>query len=106
MASSSTVVKRIGLQSLLVVLSTLCALFATTAFAVPQSIDEVQAAAEAFVRSRLPQSRMKQFVSAAKLDPRLRVESCTQPLQAFEQSATTRGERFTVGVRCSAASSW
>lgn len=97
MASASTVVKRIGL---------LCALFATTAFATTQSIDEVQATAEAFVRSRLPDSHMKQFVSAAKLDPRLRVESCTQPLQAFQQSATTRGERVTVGVRCSAANPW
>lgn len=82
------------------------ALFATAAFATTQSIDEVQTAAEAFVRARLPDSHMKQFVSAAKLDPRLRVESCGLPLQAFEQSATARGERVTVGVRCAAANTW
>ena len=103
MASSSfALVKRFGSQLLLVV----CALFATAAFATTQSIDDVQAAAEAFVRERLPASHAKQFVSATKLDPRLRVESCDQPLQAFEQSATTRGERFTVGVRCAAANPW
>jgi len=95
-------VKRIASLLLLV----LCVSFATTTVATTQSIDEVQAAAEAFVRSRLPESRIKQFVSAAKLDPRLRVESCGQPLQAFEQSSTTRGERVTVGVRCAAASPW
>lgn len=82
------------------------ALFATAAFATTQSIDDVQTAAEAFVRARLPDSHIKQFVSAAKLDPRLRVESCGLPLQAFEQSATARGERVTVGVRCAAANTW
>lgn len=103
MASSSLpVVKRFVLQLVLLI----SALFATTAFATTQSIDEVQAAAEAFVRSRLPDSHAKQFVSAAKLDSRLRVESCTQPLQAFEQSATNLGERVTVGVRCPAANTW
>lgn len=94
--------KRFGSQLLLV----LCALFATVAFATTQSIDEVQVAAEAFVRSRLPASHAKQFVTAAKLDQRLRVATCEQPLQTFEQSATTLGERVTVGVRCASANSW
>jgi flagella basal body P-ring formation protein FlgA len=94
-------VKRIG--SLLIVLS---ALFATAAFAATQSIDAVQSAAEEFVRSRLPASPAKQYVTATKLDPRLRVEACNQPLQAFEQSATALGERVTVGVRCAAANTW
>jgi flagellar basal body P-ring formation protein FlgA len=95
-------VKRSGSQLLLVV----CALFASAAFATTQSIDEVQATAEAFVRSRLPASQAKQFVTATKLDPRLRVALCGQPLQTFEQNATARGERVTVGVRCAAANSW
>ena len=98
----STVVKRIGLPFLLV----LGALFATAAFAATQPIDEVQAAAETFVRARLPASHAKQFVSATKLDPRLRVAQCGEPLQTFEQSTTTRGERVTVGVRCASANSW
>jgi flagellar basal body P-ring formation protein FlgA len=95
-------VKRIGSHLLLV----LSALFATAAFATTQPVEEVRAAAEAFVRSRLPASHAKQFVSATALDPRLRVALCDQPLQTFEQSATTRGERVTVGVRCASASSW
>jgi flagellar basal body P-ring formation protein FlgA len=82
------------------------ALFATAALATPQSIDDVQTAAEEFVRSRLPASPAKQYVTAAKLDPRLRVDSCDQPLQTFEQSATALGERVTVGVRCAAANTW
>jgi flagellar basal body P-ring formation protein FlgA len=107
MASCSAVVKKLFSQLLLLV----GALFATTSFAntslvTTQSIDDVQAAAEEFVRSRLPASHAKQFVTAAKLDSRLRVGSCAQPLETFEQSATNLGERVTVGVRCSAANSW
>jgi flagella basal body P-ring formation protein FlgA len=83
-----------------------CALFATAVFADTQPIDEVQAAAETFVRSHLPASQAKQFVSAAKLDPRLRVAQCGEPLQAFEQSVTALGDRFTIGVRCASANSW
>ena len=94
--------KRIGSQ-LLILLS---ALFATTAFAATQSLDDIQSAAEAFVRSHLPSSTAKQFVTASKLDPRLRVAACDQPLQAFEQNAAPLGVRVTVGVRCSAANTW
>src|SRR3954471_13261694 len=96
MASGPAVVKRIGSQLLIL----LCAWFATAAFATTQSLDDIQSAAESFVRSHLPSSTAKQFVTAAKLDPRLRVVACDQPLQAFEQSATTLGQRMTVGVRC------
>ena len=91
--------KRIGSQ-LLILLS---ALFATAAFATTQSLDDIQSAAEAFVRAHLPQSTAKQFVTASKLDPRLRLEACSQPLQAFAQNTTMLGERVTVGVRCAAA---
>ncbi|MGH8240468.1 MAG: flagellar basal body P-ring formation chaperone FlgA [Steroidobacteraceae bacterium] len=98
--------KRIGSQFLPSLVSIASALLATAAFATTQSIDAVQSAAEEFVRSRLPASHAKQYVTAAKLDPRLRVESCAQPLQTFEQSATTLGERVTVGIRCVAANTW
>lgn len=94
--------KTIGSQLLIL----LCALFAATASATTQSLDEVQSAAEAFVRSHLPASPVKQFVTATKLDPRLRIEACDQPLQTFAQSATTLGERVTVGVRCASANTW
>lgn len=96
--------KKIASLLLLVFIAT--ASFATSSFPLAQSVDDVQSAAEAFVRSRLPASPMKQFVSASQLDPRLRVEQCQKPLETFEQSATARGERVTVGVRCAAANSW
>jgi flagellar basal body P-ring formation protein FlgA len=101
-SSSSALVKRI--DSLLLVL--FGALFATTTFAATQSIEAVQSAAEEFVRSRLPASKARQFVTAAKLDSRLRLDACDQPLQTFEQSATALRERVTVGVRCTAANTW
>jgi flagella basal body P-ring formation protein FlgA len=96
-------VKRFGPQLLLI----LCALSATPALAMPtQPIEQVQAAAEQFVRAHLPPSDAKQFVTAAKMDSRLRVALCDQPLQAFEQNKTALGERITVGVRCASANTW
>jgi flagellar basal body P-ring formation protein FlgA len=95
-------VKTIGSHLLLV----LSLSFATGALAATQSIEAVQSAAEEFVRARLPASKAKQYVTATKLDPRLRLEACEQPLQTFEQSATALGERVTVGVRCAAANTW
>jgi len=95
-------VKRIGSQ-LLILLS---ALFAMTAFAATQSLDDIQSTAETFVRSHLPSSTAKQFVTASRLDPRLRLAACDQPLEAFAQNTTTLGERVTVGVRCASANTW
>jgi flagella basal body P-ring formation protein FlgA len=107
MASCSAVVKKLVSKLLLLVGARFATTaFATTSLATTQSIDDVQAAAEEFVRSRLPASHAKQFVTAAKLDWRLRVGLCAQPLETFEQSATNLGERVTVGVRCSAANTW
>ena len=107
MASCSTVVKK-HISQLLLLLGALFAMTvdATASFATTQPIDAVQAAAEEFVRSRLPASHVKQFVTAARLDSRLRVETCGQPLETFEQSSTNLGERVTVGVRCTSANTW
>lgn len=104
MASCSAAVKKLVLQMLVLV----GALFASASFATTtmQSIDDVQAAAEEFVRSRLPVSQAKQYVTASKLDARLRVGSCEQRLETFEQSSTNLGERVTVGVRCPSANTW
>jgi flagella basal body P-ring formation protein FlgA len=108
MASCSAVVKKLFLQLLLLAgVSFAMTAFARTAFATTtQSIDDVQAAAEEFVRSRLPSSPAKQYVTAAKLDSRLRVAACDQRLETFEQSSTNLGERVTVGVRCASANTW
>ena len=80
-------------------------LLASAAFANTQPLESIQQAAEAFVRSHLPESTAKHHVSAASLDPRLRLHSCDVPLEAFSNSEELTA-RTTIGVRCTAAAPW
>lgn len=81
--------------------------FATSgqAFANVHSLDAIKATAEEFVRSHLPGGKSKHFVSAANLDPRLRLQQCQSELEAFSHTAEI-GARTTVGVRCTAGTAW
>lgn len=89
---------------LLSILATLAC--APRAQASVQSLDSIQAAAEAFVRASLPEKSVKHFVTANKLDPRLRLDTCTAPLEAFSQGTTLSAGRMTVGVRCPSEKPW
>jgi flagella basal body P-ring formation protein FlgA len=71
-----------------------------------QSIDSIQAAAEQFVRSSLPEKSVKHFVTASNLDPRLRLDECASPLEAFSQGTGMNTGRMTIGVRCPSATPW
>lgn len=71
-----------------------------------QSLDAIQAAAEEFVRSSLPENSVKHFVTANKLDPRLRLDECASPLEAFSQGTGMSSGRMTIGVRCPNAAPW
>jgi flagella basal body P-ring formation protein FlgA len=77
----------------------LATLLSSSAFATTQSLEAVRAAAESFVRSQLPAGPGTHFVSAAVLDPRLRLQPCTQRLEAFANSSSI-GARASIGVRC------
>lgn len=81
-------------------------LWANTAFATTQSLASIEAAAEEFARSHLPASASTHYVSASRLDPRLRLHACDAPLEAFSQNAAPTGARMTVGVRCTTANQW
>jgi flagella basal body P-ring formation protein FlgA len=71
-----------------------------------QSIESIQAAAEKEVRALLPQSKARYYVTAARLDPRLRLAQCAAPLEAFVQNNSMLGARSTIGVRCGAQAQW
>lgn len=79
---------------------------AATAHAGVQPLPAIQAAAEQFVRSSLPENSAKHFVTANNLDSRLRLDECTSPLEAFSQGTGLNSGRMTVGVRCPAANPW
>ena len=71
-----------------------------------QSLDAVRTAAVAAVRSQLPESRGKYFLSAGALDLRLRLAPCAAPLTAVPQSTGNVNSRITVGVHCNSGAMW
>lgn len=81
-------------------------LFTANAGANVQAPETIQAAAEEFVRASLPEGSARHFVSAGRLDPRLRLNQCAAPLEAFSQGTAMTSARMTIGVRCADASSW
>ena len=81
-------------------------MFATSAHANVQSLDAIQVAAEGFVRSSLPENSARHYVTANKLDPRLRLDECASALEAFSQGTGMNTGRMTIGVRCPAANPW
>jgi flagella basal body P-ring formation protein FlgA len=99
---AANIVKSCGSYLILAV----CLLASGVATATPQPLDAIQAAAEEFVRAHLPEAGPKHYVNASRLDPRLRPNVCEAPLETFAQNEAPTGARMTVGVRCSAATSW
>lgn len=71
-----------------------------------QSLESIQAAAESFVHTQLPPTRGKYFVTAVRLDARLRLAGCTETLEAFVANNGVVQTRTTVGVRCPATGGW
>lgn len=67
-----------------------------------QPPDSIRNAATAFVSGRMqsPGSDARVHVQAGTLDPRLRLSSCTLPLEAFTSGELRAAPRVTVGVRC------
>ena len=71
-----------------------------------QSIEAIEGAAVHQVRALLPQTKSKYFVTANKLDPRLRLAACAAPTETFVQNNAVTSGRSTIGVRCAARASW
>lgn len=93
------------------------ALAALLSFAIPagaapialagvQSLESIKAAAEKAVRSQLPDSRAKYYVTSQRLDERLRLATCGDPLEAFITNDAAPAAHSTVGVRCPAQNTW
>jgi flagellar basal body P-ring formation protein FlgA len=84
-----------------------CVVAASLAQAQPlQSLEAVQGSAETFVRSQLPKSSDKYFLTASRLDARLRLAQCPVALESFLQTPGALSAHTTVGVRCPALNPW
>lgn len=83
-----------------------CIATAQIALAGVQSLESIKAAAEKAVRSQLPDTRVKYYVTTQRLDERLRLAACGDPLEAFLTNNAPPSARATVGVRCPAQNTW
>lgn len=71
-----------------------------------QSLDSIRDAIESYALEELVQDPTRDTVSVGRLDPRLRLQQCDAPLQAFRNPGNRRGGRSTVGVRCTGSQPW
>jgi flagella basal body P-ring formation protein FlgA len=71
-----------------------------------QSLESIQGAAQSHIEAQLPATRGKYFVTATRLDSRLRLASCASALDAFIANNGSVQMRTTVGVRCGDAGGW
>jgi flagellar basal body P-ring formation protein FlgA len=71
-----------------------------------QTPESIAAAAERYVAHAVPVQGGKLFVTADRLDSRLRLRKCESALTPFLQGGAVMGARVTVGVRCTAGAPW
>lgn len=72
-----------------------------------QSLDEIRATAQAYVKEHVPTQRPGAVqVTVGALDSRLRLADCSESLKAALPSGASFRARMTVAVSCPAASSW
>ena len=80
------------------------------AFAEPKihAPTEIEAVARVFLEenARATQHGGRVEVSIGRLDPRLRLTACAEPLQAFQPAGARLSGHTSVGVRCAGPASW
>ena len=67
---------------------------------------DIEDAAVALIKRQVGDDSGNTSVSAAKLDSRLRLADCSEPLEAFLRPGTRIKDRTTVGVRCTGERPW
>lgn len=85
----------------------ICLMWAIPAVAVkPHSLDDIRRTVEEFVSAEYRELGQLSGVEVGRLDPRLRLAQCEQPLTPFLPHGRGRGSHVTVGVRCAGAKPW
>jgi flagella basal body P-ring formation protein FlgA len=71
-----------------------------------QSLDRIRAVAKDYVGGQVALDAGEVHIEVGRLDPRLRLAACEQPLEAFSPVAGSLRGNTTVGVRCNGAKPW
>jgi len=71
-----------------------------------QPLQDIRAAAEAFIHGQIPGDSKSAVVTAGQLDTRLRLAKCSAPLTASLTQGARLQARNAVGVGCRAGATW
>lgn len=71
-----------------------------------QSLDSIQQAVHEFLAQWIPDSDVDTSIRLGKLDHRLRLSHCQEPLDVHFPSSSGWGRNMTLGVRCNAPKPW
>ena len=71
-----------------------------------QSLRSIRAAAVKYVKEQMPAGAQGIIVTAAELDPRLRLAPCAEPLTAAQVSGARLQARTSIGVSCRGNTEW
>lgn len=97
--------KRAGWTTLILLILLPLTVTAADAVAV-QSLESIREAASSFLRQEASSMQGDIEVSVARLDSRLRLPLCDQPLSGFWPKGGRKMGNVTVGIRCEGSSSW
>lgn len=70
------------------------------------SLDDIRKTATDFAAQRITNSNQNSSIEAGRLDPRLRLSQCEQPLTASPLSQRSNNTNMTVIVKCESAKPW
>lgn len=71
-----------------------------------QKTTDIEATAGDYIKARIGGADGNTSIYANKLDPRVRLKRCDQPLQGFLRPGTEIANRTIVGVRCPGSTPW
>ena len=71
-----------------------------------QSIQSIRSTIVSYISAQLPSDGNERSIEPGRLDPRLRLQQCDQPLEAFLPHGATMRASLSVGVRCTGTKPW
>ena len=103
---TSTRINRIKPTAFILLAASLFFTSSTRADNSVQSLDSIEQAVHAFLQDWIPDSAADTSIRIGKLDPRLRLGRCQEPLEVHFPSSSSWGRNMTLGVRCGAPKPW
>ncbi len=79
--------------------------WAAAAF-VSEPHENIRMAVESFLKAEGAEYARDPVITVGRIDPRLRLHACSEPLQAYLPAGARTSGNVTVGVRCSAPRPW